>query len=146
MNAKALKQVLYLKLFLFLAADFVDDVAVQHHYQAVSVANGVAHVVGHHKGRKLVALDKKFRKLQNLFGGLGVKRGGVLVKQKKLWFLQNGHQKRQSLALAAAQKANLCGHAVFQAQLQFCQRLLEQAALLLGDSPSERALAAAPVG
>ena len=113
-HLELLHQILNLKIFLFFTADIVYNASVHHHDKAVTVMNGMTHVVRYHKGCQFVALNKLFGKLKNFMCCLWVKGSCMFVKQKQLGFLQCCHKQRKCLTLTAGQKANLSLHAVFK--------------------------------
>ena len=49
------------------------------HYKPVAVVYGVLHIVGYHKGGKVIFADDPLRFGKHLLCGLGVERGGMLV-------------------------------------------------------------------
>ena len=77
-----MKQVINRQALFFLAADIENDLAGIHHNEAVTVGDGVLHIVGDHQGGETALLDKTIGKRQYLGGSFGVKGGGVLVQQQ----------------------------------------------------------------
>ena len=117
--------------------------ALVHHDEAVTQTDGVVHVVCDHERGERVLLNQALREREHLCGGLWVERGGVLVQEQQLRALEHCHQKRERLALAAGEQADLRGHAVLQAKVQHLQALVVVLALLARDAPREAAVAAA---
>ena len=104
-------------LFLF-GVEVQDDLAFVHHDGPVAQGQGVLHVMGDHEGGEVVFLDQVAGEAQDLFSGLGVQGGGVLIQEEELRLLEGGHEQGQGLALSAGQEAYLAGHAGFEAQVQ----------------------------
>ena len=70
--------------FLLFAGNVVDNVALVHHDEAVTQADGIVHVVRDHQRGEVVLGDDLFGEIEDLGCGFGIKCCGVLVKQQQL--------------------------------------------------------------
>ena len=113
---KLIHKIALCELFLFLALNVEDYLALVHHDEAVAVGYRVLHVVGYHEGREIILLNYLVRKLKHLCGGGGVESGGVLVEQQQLRLLQGCHEQRDGLSLTAGEKPDLGGESVLKAK------------------------------
>ena len=107
--------------------------------KAVSVADGVPHIVGDHQGGELLLRHHPLRQLHDLGGGLGVQRRRMLVQQQQLRLAEGGHQQRQRLPLAAGEGAYLGRKTGVQPQSQLLEPLPVLLPLRLADAGPQSA-------
>ena len=63
-----------------------------HHNQAVAQTRRLLHGMRHHERGKAVARDQLLSQRDYLVGAFWIERGGVFVKQQKVWFAPGGHE------------------------------------------------------
>ena len=115
------------------AGDVQNDLTGVHHDGAVAELQCGLHIVRNHHTREVVFLHGVFRDLEHLFGGGGVKRGGMLIEQKELRRVICGHHKRERLALAAGKQTHGLGHAVFEPHTEQGEAFAKHLSVLAGD-------------
>ena len=132
------------EIFLFFALDIEEDLAAEHHDQAVAAAQGVTHVVRDHEGCEMTAVHDIRRDPEYLFRCLRVEGCGMLIEQQQLRVGHGSHEQGECLALAAGEQAYLGFQPVLESEVQGCDLLAEALALVFGGAPAKRRRLAAP--
>jgi len=94
-------QILYGEVRFLFALHVEDYISVVHHYYAIAVFEGVAHVVRNAKRCEIVFVHDFIGEVEDGCCGFGVKGGGVFVEEENAGFFERRHKKRQSLPLSA---------------------------------------------
>ena len=90
---KYCENIIYRRILFILAHLIKYNIAPVHHNKARAVLQGIAKIMRYHNSCKFFLLNHFIGKLHNYLRGLGVKCGGVLIKDKEVYRCQRCHNK-----------------------------------------------------
>ncbi len=117
-GVELVEKILNLEVFARFAGNVQLRVPLVHHQKPVAVFDRIAEIVRDHDGRQLLFANDFSGQLHDNLGGLGVKRGGMLVENEEFNGCHRAHQKCHRLTLTAGEIADAHAHLVLKPQTE----------------------------